>query len=374
VSLIEWFAVLAGLLTVGGTLVSVVKTLVVPRRAWSLVPRAVDVSTEWGFMVVARRMRSYDLIDRWLGFLGPVALILTLLVWLGLFVVGFALLLVPSTPTFSEALAQSGSSTFTLGITSATEGATTAIDVAASATGLIVIALTIAYLPALYQVVRRRETLSMQLETRIGSPAWGPSVLVEYCAAGALQVLPSVYADWDRWACEVDDGHTKYPLLNQFRLPRSRHHWLLSLIAVMDAAAIDLSVRRSPPAEARLFLWSGVACVNDLAGTLQLSEREIEDPLITKEGFERAMATVGDSGFPCEVPVDQSWLAFVAWRKTYAVTVSRILDAVVAPDAPWTGNRSLPIRKTKQLTDTVNSLGSGPSGVRRLPGAPETTS
>jgi hypothetical protein len=347
VSLIEWFAVLAGLLAVGGTLVSVVKTLVVPRRAWSLVPRAVDVSTAWGFMVVARRMRSYDLIDRWLGFLGPVALILTLLVWLGLFVVGFALLLVPSTPTFSEALAQSGSSTFTLGITSATEGATTAIDVAASATGLIVIALTIAYLPALYQVVRRRETLSMQLETRIGSPAWGPSVLVEYCAAGALQVLPSVYADWDRWACEVDDGHTKYPLLNQFRLPRSRHHWLLSLIAVMDAAAIDLSVRHSPPAEARLFLWSGVACVNDLAATLQLSEHAIEDPLITKEQFERAMATVGGSGFPCEVPVDQSWLSFVAWRKTYAVTVSRILDTIVAPDAPWTGNRSLPIRRTE---------------------------
>jgi hypothetical protein len=114
--------------------------------------------------------------------------------------------------------------------------------------------------------------------------------------------------------------------------------------------------------------------VNDLAGTLQLSEGAIEDPLITKEGFERAMATVGDSGFPCEVPVEQSWLAFVAWRKTYAVTVSRILDAVVAPDAPWTGSRSLPIRKTKQRTDTVNSVGSGPPWVRRLPGASETTS
>jgi hypothetical protein len=160
-------------------------------------------------------------------------------------------------------------------------------------------------------------------------------------------VLPSVYADWDRWACEVDDGHTKYPLLNQFRLPRSRHHWLLSLTAAMDAAAIDLSVRRSPPAEARLFLWSGVACVKDLAGTLQLSESTIEDPLITKEEFEQAMATVAGSGFPCEVPVDQAWLSFVAWRKTYAVTASRILDTVVAPDAPWTGIRSLPIRKTK---------------------------
>lgn len=191
----EWFAVVAGMVIIAGTSVSVVKTLVVPRRAWSLVPRTVEAVTTWVFMTIARGVRSYDLIDRFLGFLGPTVLILTLLVWLGLFVVGFALLLVPSTDTFARALAHSGSSTFTLGITSRQPGATSAIDVAAGAVGLIVIALTIAYLPALYAVVRRRETLAKQLDNRAGSPAWGPHVLRAHWEAGALPMLPALYAD-----------------------------------------------------------------------------------------------------------------------------------------------------------------------------------
>ena len=206
----DWFAVLAGLAIIVGTTVSVIKTLVVPRRAWSFIPRIVEVATTRMFMTVARRIRSYDLIDRFLGFLGPSVLILQLLVWLALLVIGFALLLIPSTATFSQALAHSGSSTFTLGITSREPGATTAIDVAAGAAGLIVIALTIAYLPAIYQVIRRRAVLSKQLVNRVGSPARGPHVLLAHNAAdaaevssGSLRRLGQVGVRGRRWPYEV---------------------------------------------------------------------------------------------------------------------------------------------------------------------------
>jgi len=341
----EWFAVVAGLVIVAGTSVSVVKTLVVPRRAWSLVPRTVEAATTWVFMTIARRFRSYDPIDRFLGFLGPTVLILTLLVWLGLFVAGFALLLVPSTDTFSLALAHSGSSTFTLGISSREPGATSAIDVAAGAVGLIVIALTIAYLPALYSVVRRRETLAKQLENRAGSPAWGPQILRAHMEADALPVLPGLYADWDRWASEVSDGHTKYPVLNYFRLPRSRHHWLLSLVAMMDAAALDLSVRTSAPPEARLFLLSGVACIDDLATSLHISvgaERGIE---VTEDDFTSEVTRLAQHGYPCDERTADAWASFSARRAAYAEAACRILDTIVAPDAPWTNGRSLPTHR-----------------------------
>lgn len=357
-SAIDWFALLAGIVVVTGTIVSVVKTLVVPRRAWSLVPRVVDTSTTWGFMATARRMRSYDLVDRFLGFLGPTVLILTLLVWLGLFVLGFALMLVPSTDTFGEALGQSGSSTFTLGITSGVPGATTAVDVAASATGLIVIALTIAYLPAIYQVIRRRETLAMQLENRVGAPAWGPNVLAAHHAADALDVLPDLYASWDRWACEVDDGHTKYPVLNQFRLPRSRHHWMVALTAMMDAAAMDLSVRMSPPPEARLFLQSGIACVNDLALTLHITPSPAHDAAVTEAEFLTGYRVLVSGGFPVDVPRAQGWLSFAATRGAYATTASRILSEIVAPPAPWTGHRAAPAR-TSDVTSSETSVTHG---------------
>jgi hypothetical protein len=342
----DWLAIFAGLVIIAGTIVSVVKTLVVPRRAWSFVPRIVEVTTTRVFMVIARRMRSYDLIDRFLGFLGPSVLILQLVVWLVLLVLGFAFLLVPSTESIGLALAHSGSSTFTLGITSREPGATSGIDVVAGAVGLIVIALTVAYLPAIYQVIRRRAVLSKQLGNRIGSPAWGPHVLLEHHSVDGMAVLPGLFSDWDRWACEVADGHTKYPVLNQFRLPRSRHHWMLSLVAMMDAAAMDLSVRRAAPVEARLFLQSAIACVNiDLATPLHISTEPNDTIAVTEGQFLEAVRTLVNVGYPCDIPTEQAWNSFAESRAAYDATICRILDAIVAPEAPWTTLRTLPIRR-----------------------------
>ncbi len=342
-TLLDWFAVVAGLVIIAGTTVSVVKTLVVPRRAWSFVPRIVEVATTWVFMTIARRMRSYDLMDRFLGFLGPSVLILQLLVWLALLVFGFALLLIPSTDSLGLALAHSGSSTFTLGITSRDPGATSGIDVVASAVGLIVIALTIAYLPAIYQVIRRRAVLSKQLGNRIGTPAWGPQVLLTHHVANGLHVLPGLYSDWDKWACEVADGHTKYPVLNQFRLPRSRNHWMLSMVAMMDAAAMDLASRRTAPIEAHFFLQSAIACVNlDLASSLHVSTDPEDAIAVTQEEFSEEVRTLVESGYPCDVPTEEAWATFLEWRTQYDATICRILDVIVAPPAPWTRDRSMP--------------------------------
>ena len=342
-SVLDTLAVISGLVIIAGTIVSVVKTLVVPRRAWSLVPRAVEATTTWIFMTIARRMRSYDLIDRFLGFLGPSVLILQLLVWLGLLVLGFALLLIPSTESFASALAHSGSSTFTLGITSRDPGATTAIDVAAGAAGLIVIALTIAYLPAIYQVIRRRAVLSKQLGNRVGAPAWGPQILIAHHAADATGILPALYTDWDLWACEVADGHTKYPVLNQFRLPRSHHHWLVSLTAILDAAAMDISVRTDAPPQARLLLQSGIATItHDIAPPLRIDAGSRGTVMVTEKEFSDAYDLLVASGYPCDIPSVRAWPRFAEWRRTYAHAATEILDAVVAPEAPWTGDRTLP--------------------------------
>jgi hypothetical protein len=307
VTAFEWLSISLGLVIVVGMYVSVIKTLVVPRRAWSLLPRVVDSIVTHVFMTIARRMRSYDLIDRFLGFLGPIALILTLLTWLGMFVVGFALMPHPPADDFAAALGHSGAATFTLGITATAVGSSTAISVAASATGLTVIALTIAYLPALYAVIRRRETLGRQLGAHAGSLPWGSHVLLAYHLAGALDALPALYVDWDRWASEVADGHTKYPVLNQFRLPRGKYHWLLSLLAMLDAAGLDLSLRPSVPSgEAPLLLLSGITCTNDLAASMRRTDTLDSGVAVTNAEFVSAVSLLTKSSYPAERSADEA--------------------------------------------------------------------
>lgn len=345
-SFLDWVAVVFGSAIVIGTTVSVVKTMVVPRRAWSLLPDLVARTTTALFMMLARGMRSFDLIDRFLGFLAPTMLIATVLVWLLAYLVGFALIIAPWTNGFAESLREAGSSLFTLGFVNTDTPIPTTIDIVAGATGLIIVALTIAYLPTLYAVLRDRETLTTQLRARAGCPPWGPRILERHHDEDALAVLPDFFATWDLWSAGVAETHTKYPTLVQFRLPRSACNWLTSLLAVLDAAALDVSLRPSEPhAAARMLLRMGTVCMSDLAHVARVGPSDTRSgPMLEHEEFVIAVTALSESGYPVEVTAEDAWPEFRDRRSAYAATAYRIADAVVAPPAPWSGDRSLPAR------------------------------
>jgi hypothetical protein len=132
-------------------------------------------------------------------------------------------------------------------------------------------------------------------------------------------------------------------VLNQFRLPRSRYHWLLSLLAVLDAAGLDHSLRPSvPAAEARLLLLSGVACVDDLTSAMRLSDAVDQETTVTDAEFGAAVSLLRDAGYPVQRSAEDAWPAFQEWRARYGAMTERLLDTIAAPPAPWSGTRSLP--------------------------------
>jgi hypothetical protein len=67
-----------------------------------------------------------------------------------------------------------------LGFASRPLPSVTAVDFLAAVTGLLVVALQIAYLPVLYAAFSRREILVTTLQSRAGSPAWGPEILARH--------------------------------------------------------------------------------------------------------------------------------------------------------------------------------------------------
>ncbi len=342
----RWFVFALGLLIVVATTISMLKHLIVPRRAWSPLPFVVTAVVRRTFMAVVPRLRSYDLADRLLGFLGPVIVVAILASMLAAFVVGYALMLAPfESISIPDALRESGSSVVTLGFESTRHPGPSAIDVLAGATGLIVVALTIAYLPTLYSIVRDRERLVKQLEGRAGSPTWGPEVLVRHHVVDALGCLPAFFAAWETWAAEVADTHTKYPVMILFRLPRAPNHWVPSLLAVLDAAALDLSLRPSTAApEARLCLQMGRRCLRDLAGPTGVpldSEGPEKGMWLTAEEFETAVRHLAEVGYPVERSAQEAWAEFRFWRLTYERIALDIADHVVAPPTRWSGPRTL---------------------------------
>jgi hypothetical protein len=340
--LLRWLGFSAGVVILAATVVAVMKTLLVPRRSWSLLSAFVGRYGFRAFHGIAVRLSSYDLADRFLGFLAPTVVIGILASLLASFVVAFALLLLPwADLTMGEALRESGSSVFTLGFVSTPEPVPTTLDVVGGATGMIFVALTIGYLPAMYAEVRRREALVKQLGVWTGTPSWGPEILARLSLAGAVGRLPGLYSSWDRWCAHVGDSHMKYPALTHFRLPRSRNHWLIALLAVMDAAALDMALRPSSDhVDARLMLRQGVGCLRDVAYPMRRVDPGPPEPGIDEAAFRRGVDRLLAAGFPAERSSGEAWQEFAATRSNYAPLAYQLAYWTVAAPAPWSGERA----------------------------------
>ena len=104
-----------------------------------------------------------------MAFTGPLAMILLFISWLVLLIIGFGFITWWfSDLDFGTSMAISGSSVFTLGIVTGRAPGAEAVEIVAAGVGLMVVALEIAYLPALYNAFAARETEATLLATRAG--------------------------------------------------------------------------------------------------------------------------------------------------------------------------------------------------------------
>jgi hypothetical protein len=161
---------------------------------------------------------------------------------------------------------------------------------------------------------------------------------------GIVDALPELYDDWEEWAAEVSESHTTYPVLLLFRSPQAWYSWVLSLLAVLDAAAMHLALcPTTAPSQARLCLRMGFSAFRRIASSLHW--RFDLDPLpdapldLTFEEFSAAVDLLVAKSFPIERGAEEAWPHFRGWRVNYESLAYRLADRVVAPPAPWSGPR-----------------------------------
>lgn len=355
---------------------SVLTVLIVPRAASSRLTYPMVVSRSV-FRRLARTTRSYTAQDRILALSEPVALIVLLATWLSLAVFGFTLVNwgIGSQP-FTQAFSEAGSSVFTLGFTlSHTEGSKV-VDFLAAGTGMVLVALQIAYLPTLYAAYNRRETLVTLLESRAGSPAWGPELLIRHQLVGTVDNLANLFAEWERWAADVAESHSTYPSLLYLRSPRPTNSWIVSLVAVMDAAALLLAIDpEGAPIEARMCLRMGFTCLRDIARATRIPydpDPQPDDPLVmTQAQFDDARDRLLGSGFTTSRTADEAWAHFRGWRVNYEGVGYAVAYRFNAPPAMWSGPRQLirgeSLEPTRPLDRRPVGVPDGPGSVRKEP-------
>jgi len=335
-----------GVAVVLSTGASIVFTMVLPRSPRGLEQLSVLVNrvVRISFLALSRFVRTYETKDAILAPVGPVALVAQLLFWAGSFILGFALILERTTHDMGNAFLQAAVAMFTVGSVHLGGPESLAVDVSAGAAWAVVVALQIAYLPALYGAFNKRESLVAMLESRAGVPAWGPEVLARHQLVGIIDALPQFYADWELWAADLAESHTTYPVLLLFRSPEPWFSWLVGLLAVLDGAAMHLALSPSTASsQARLCLRMGLTALNRIGKTLGFKidpDPSPEGPIdLTYEEFAKAVEMLQETGFPLERTAEEAWPDFRGWRVNYETVAYRLCDRITAPPAPWSGPR-----------------------------------
>ncbi|HKU11888.1 MAG TPA: hypothetical protein VJQ61_11780 [Sinomonas sp.] len=351
-----WIGFAAGACIVIGTAMSILGALVVPRRVKSWVTAVLDALLDRAFFVALRGVESFERRDRVLGWQAPLTLVVRLTAWMGMLVLGFALLMLPATAgDLGAALEDAGSSVFTLGFAVPHGGGGQVVAYLAGFAGMAVIGLQIGYLPTVYASFNRRETEVSLLVARAGTPAWGPEILLRtHWGTGNSDsgpVLSELFVRWERWTAEVAESHATYTTLLRLRSPRTNSHWLTSLIAIMDAAALHLALapNSDPKITARLMLRIGFETLNDMARAAKLQVPDLAQasadttPIsISFEQFAEAAESLRSVGYPVTESDEEAWPHFRGWRVNYdraALALCRELDA---PPSMWTGPRRWP--------------------------------
>jgi hypothetical protein len=335
-----------GLLVVVFTSASVLFTIVLPRepRGFERLSSMVNRVVQLGFLALSRLARTYERKDALLAPTAPVALVGQLAIWAACFILGYALMLDGTTKSFISALTQAAGALLTVGTINLSGRANEAIDIAAGATWVVIVALQIAYLPALYQAFNRREALVAMLESRAGVPAWGPELLARHQLVGIIDTLPAFYSDWEQWSAELAESHTTYPVMLLFRSPDPWFSWLVGLLAVLDGAAMHLALAPgTASSQSRLCLRMGFTALNRIAKVLRWEvdpDPNPEGPIdLTFEEFEEAVEMLAHVGFPMERTAQEAWPDFRGWRVNYETVAYHLCDRLTAPPAPWSGRR-----------------------------------
>ncbi|MCZ0991005.1 hypothetical protein O1M54_45350 [Streptomyces diastatochromogenes] len=325
----EWISGVAGALVLVLVLTSTLRTLVVPRglysvlvfRLWWLLRRLLRLAAPRG---------DYHAIDRAQTWLAPLMLIGMLVTWLGGALLGFGLLLYAASPlSWTTAFREAGSSLFTLGFASGARLKLSVLDFMAAATGPVLIALQIAYLPTLYAAYNRRELEVTLLQARAGEPAWGPEILARQWLVDTETALPELYRAWERLAPDMGESHSTHPVLLSFRSPRPHRSWLVGLVAVMDAAALQLALdpRLAPP-EAACVLRAGFTALRDIARVVRIPFDPDPSPgspiRLTFEEFDEAVAMLGRPASVGTQP-EGGRPHFQGWRVSYEEVAYELL-------------------------------------------------
>ncbi len=337
-----------GLVIVGWTLLSAIRTFVLPRSDNVFLTRLIFQTVFKFFQLRLYWAKSYAERDRVLALFPPIGLLLTPVVWFTLITIGYMFIFwaVDVRPWY-DAFLLSGSSLLTLGFAPVNNFAQMLLAFSEATIGLGLIALLISYLPTMYTAFTERESAVTMLEVYAGAPPSAVEMLTRMHRIHGLEYLSVIWPTWEKWFVDLEQSHTSLAPLVFFRSPHAGQSWVVTAGTVLDAASLatsTLDLPRDP--KAQLCIRSGYLALRnivDFFGIPYDQSPKPGDPIsVTRAEFDEVCTQLEEVGVPLKKDRDQAWRDFAGWRVNYDTVLLTLAGMTMAPKAPWSGDRVLP--------------------------------
>jgi hypothetical protein len=340
---------IGGLLIIATILWDTFETVILPRgvnrriRLTNLFYGSAWIPYSW----VASRIKSNKRRETFLGMFGPLSLLILLGLWaLGL-IFGYALVLwstqsslsLPEpSPSFSTYLYLSGVTFFTLGFgdISPTSGFGRFLAVVESANGFALFAVSISYLPVLFQAFSRREASISLLDARAGSPSTAVELLRRHRAEHTFDDLNRLLTEWEHWSTDLLESHLSYPVLCYYRSQHDNQSWLRALTTILDTCTLVMvGVKDAPLWQARMTFAMARHALVDIAQVMRTPPKAAKVYRdFTPEEFKRLTEKLAENRI--SLPNDEDTEKRLAeLREMYEPYLHALSDWLLMPLPPW---------------------------------------
>jgi hypothetical protein len=346
-------AVILGLVIIFMVLLDAFETVVLPRR----VTRHFRL-TAWFYRrtwipwrKIAGRIRTSSRQQNFLGYFGPLSLILLLEFWAATLILGFALLqygiggheqLSHEPITFGRIIYHSGQTFFTLGYGDIlpTSSLARALSVIEAGMGFAFLGVVIGYLPVVYASFSRREIQISMLDARAGSPPTAAELLVRL--AGTTEnpaidqiVLDGCLRDWERWSAELLESHISYPVLSFFRSQHYNQSWLGALMIMLDVTSLLITgIEGIHSGQARLTFAMARHAAVDLAQVVNARYDPAAAERLTDADFDALRETLAAAGLKLRTG-DEARQKLDKLRSMYEPYVHSTAKNLMVALPPW---------------------------------------
>jgi hypothetical protein len=346
--MIQDLAVIVGIVLILAILQDGFESIILPRRVSRRFrpSRQFYTSTwllwSWG----ARKMRAGNRREFYLGYFGPLSLIILLILWALLLILGFSMLQwgMGTLLNAPEKQATFGTYLYFSGVTFATLGFGDVVPLAwlgrlvavlEAGTGFGFLALIIGYVPVIYQAFSRREIRISLLDARAGSPSSASELLRRQYRDQHIEDLIQLLQGWEQWCAEVLESHLSYPVLTYYRSQHERQSWLAALTTILDTCALLITgFENISLSSARFTFAIARHAAVDLAQIYGAPPLDSAHNRLPPADFARLSDTLAQVGLHLRHPEDaETRLAEI--RLIYEPFVAALADHLLVNLPPW---------------------------------------